>query len=364
MTLSIDCLRSGTAFEQLKAVWQTLERKDTECTPFSTWAWQSRWWQYIGRERGRLRLLIVRNGSEVVGIVPMFINTVAVKGLRSANTLAFTGDVPGLNVVHHGMVCLPKFRQLIAPALLKHLPSLKGWNKLRFNGLLADSTLAMAALESDHLSFESKASDEAQLPLQTRKLTSWVEYRNEQGARRVKLLSKISAALRQSGECELSICSSRDSFDDGMKSYSRLNSVDTQSTDGDAVEQSESDLFLNDLLKEFYSQDQLWQVTLSREEHIVGVQQYFLWRGELILVQSAFDPELERLSADTFMLAYVIKRAIEQTAYRLSVLKDDAQRYNDFVTQSMNIAVLQYSSSRVRQLFAPVIRPFTARKAR
>ncbi|MFF5188216.1 GNAT family N-acetyltransferase [Streptomyces sp. NPDC000345] len=58
------------AFAGLAPAWDRLYRRCATATPFQTHAWLHSWWLSYGR-RGRLRLLVVRDGTELVAVAPL-----------------------------------------------------------------------------------------------------------------------------------------------------------------------------------------------------------------------------------------------------------------------------------------------------
>ncbi len=364
MNLSIEYLRSGTAFEQIKAVWETLERKDPQCSPFLSWAWQSAWWQRFGRDHGRLRLLIVRDGQQVVAISPMFINTAAMLGLPTVNTLAFTGDVQGLCVNHEGMICLPRYRSLAIQTLLNHLPTLKGWKKICLNGLLTHSEFAWAAKKSSGLSLDRNNAKQTMYAKQQSLPSSWAAFRNDREGLLGDLLSTTSVELRKLGGFELSICSSLRELERGLLIYQNMVDEGKSLSASRANVESASFAFVAEQIKEFFIKDQLWQISLIVDDQVLCIQHYLLWRSDLILIQSGVAPEYEHLDIEKFVLAYAVKRGIEHVIGRMVVLLRQADNYQDYVTESLSVSNWQYSPSKLRRWLNPVLRPFRFGKSR
>ncbi|NLE76482.1 MAG: GNAT family N-acetyltransferase [Chloroflexi bacterium] len=68
MTLTV--YDSPAAFQRLRAEWNPLVRASAFDNLFMTWEWQTTWWQHLGT--GQLCVLEVREGEELLGIVPLF----------------------------------------------------------------------------------------------------------------------------------------------------------------------------------------------------------------------------------------------------------------------------------------------------
>lgn len=64
---------SPAAFDLLRPHWNTLVRAGRFDNLFMTWEWQTTWWRHLGA--GELYVLEVRDDGELVGIVPLYLET-------------------------------------------------------------------------------------------------------------------------------------------------------------------------------------------------------------------------------------------------------------------------------------------------
>ncbi|UQX01551.1 GNAT family N-acetyltransferase [Streptomyces sp. RerS4] len=70
--LSVTLCRDPRQFAALEEPWTRLLRGCSTATPFQSHAWLHSWWLSYGKE-GRLRLLLVRRGRELVGVAPLML---------------------------------------------------------------------------------------------------------------------------------------------------------------------------------------------------------------------------------------------------------------------------------------------------
>lgn len=68
--LSVDVCTDERAFAELAGEWERLYRACPSATPFQSHAWLHSWWLSYGRP-GRLRLVLVRRGGELVAAAPL-----------------------------------------------------------------------------------------------------------------------------------------------------------------------------------------------------------------------------------------------------------------------------------------------------
>lgn len=67
-------------FDQLKGEWNELLHRSTSDRVFSTWEWQSTWWEVY--QPGKLFVITCRDeGDRLIGLAPWFVETHPVKGL-------------------------------------------------------------------------------------------------------------------------------------------------------------------------------------------------------------------------------------------------------------------------------------------
>ena len=69
-TLTTELVTDERAFADLAPQWARLYRSCASATPFQTHSWLHSWWQSYGRP-GRLRLVLARDGDELVAAAPL-----------------------------------------------------------------------------------------------------------------------------------------------------------------------------------------------------------------------------------------------------------------------------------------------------
>jgi len=354
--LVVDCLRSRSSLDQLKGVWQALECADDQCTPFASWVWADGWWREFGLESDRLRILIVRNGKEVVGLCPLYRRTTRHYRFLSVTTLALLGAVPGIQAVHPGVIAQPRFRKLSEIAIMQHLPKLKGWDTLDLNALDVDSSFA--ALARDKLRTERGVVAEeltSQIDEQTLQ-GSWNEFLATDDGLRALELKRLGKKFMAVGFCELSLTSTRHDLADSQDKLYSLNRqpADTRNTPDNSVATQQS--FFKGVVSELFVAHMLWQLTLHIDGQVVAVQHYFLWRGDLLLFQSASASELDELDVAKYLLAYAIKRGMGQSFGRVRIHCLPSGFAHPFVAQSACCSQLRFTPSGGNRLVAKVLK--------
>lgn len=72
--LTVQCVEDAWGFTALRPRWSELLRASDADNPFLTWEWLHTWWVHVAGS-ANLRLIVVRDGDEVVAIAPMYLVT-------------------------------------------------------------------------------------------------------------------------------------------------------------------------------------------------------------------------------------------------------------------------------------------------
>lgn len=352
--LVVDCLSHDSSLEQLKGIWQTLERVDTQCTPFSSWLWANTWWTELRPKNSQLSIVIVKNGQEVVGVCPLYSHTIQHLKIFPMTTLALIGAVPRIQTTHPCVLSHPRFRKLVEIAVMKYLPTLKGWHALELDGIDVESSVAAVArfcLKTRRGTAPAVIQTNIE---QENLLCTWKEYqlkgRGDRGADLNHLSKELKALASSSESCELSICSTRHDLNESQDRLYALNRSMDEHGNFPVNSNACEERFFKRVVSEFFLADMLWQVTLKIDAETVGVQHYFIWRGELMLFQGAYAPKLPRPDFARFMLAYAIKRGIGQALMLIRIHSLEPALVSSMVSERVSVAQLRFTPSLVRRV--------------
>lgn len=78
-------ISSPDSFAELAGEWKELVRDSPTATPFQTWEWQATWVKHFARS-GRLHVVALREGDDLVGLMPMVQRRRAWKTLKAIGT--------------------------------------------------------------------------------------------------------------------------------------------------------------------------------------------------------------------------------------------------------------------------------------
>ena len=207
-SLVVDCMSDAHSFEQLKQVWQSLERADPCCKPFNTWHWLSLWWACYQQSDFRLAIIVVRQGRRVVAIAPFYTSTVAELRVLRIRVLRFIGTGGDTSPDYMNIVALPQYRETAERLIINFLPQVPAWTKLLLRDVATPSSLSKCIEQ-----FVQHQAGFAQRPaphliLTARLPQTWEEYRARLTRKRRKQINHRRNRLDAAGQWALSICAS------------------------------------------------------------------------------------------------------------------------------------------------------------
>ena len=113
--ITIEAIKDFDKFLELKPVWNTLLAESDVDAPFLTFEWLSNWWTNFGKG-SELLILLVKDGSEIIGMAPLMIRRMKYRSLpvRSVTFMA--------NYYSHrsGLILIRREKEVVS-CVLKYL---------------------------------------------------------------------------------------------------------------------------------------------------------------------------------------------------------------------------------------------------
>jgi len=145
-TLTIEEIRTNEAFRALEPHWNALLDRCDRQEIYLTFEWISSWWRCFGTKEKSLLLLVVRDGTEIVGIAPFMEQHGHLLGLpvRSIEFLSMAeyADSPS-NCAASLDFIIPGRHDEVIGAIMEHLRG-HAWDLLRLNPIPRSSSTAEA----------------------------------------------------------------------------------------------------------------------------------------------------------------------------------------------------------------------------
>lgn len=110
-----------TDFQEIKDEWMALEKEGHIPTVFQTYDWMETWWKHLGF-RGRKLILAAYEDKELIGIAPLYISKLIVKGVPIFNVVRLIGAGES---DYQAFILKGGREEIGLKALLAHLKDLK-----------------------------------------------------------------------------------------------------------------------------------------------------------------------------------------------------------------------------------------------
>ena len=128
--LTIREVRTTDELQSLSRDWDKLLGHRGEEVLASNFLWISRWWAHLGGNRV-LRVLVAEDGNRVVGIAPLYVETIFKQSLLPVKICSFIGD--GLS--DYGCLLADGDRTAICASFLHHLVKSSDWHELQLRNI-------------------------------------------------------------------------------------------------------------------------------------------------------------------------------------------------------------------------------------
>jgi CelD/BcsL family acetyltransferase involved in cellulose biosynthesis len=336
-----------TDFDQLLSLedaWSELEGQSSAATVFQSLPWIRAWWQAFGKNL-QLSTIVVRDGTSVVGILPL---------LRNGKYLRFVGT-PGAD--YCDCLCVEEMGPEVLATALRTLLKMDGWHVCRFGNLQKRSQLVRYLRDLpeeilDHLSL-SPIGRQSSLIL-TDERDRWIA-----DMRRKPGLKRHRNKLYRSGEVRFRHLETRE------EAHSMLRTLFEQHIYRRAMA-GEYSQFLSSRWREFYTalvdeldlREHLRFTVLELDDKVVACHLGFQSRRSLILYKPTFDIDSWELSPGDVLLSellgYAGERGLDEVDFTIGI-----EQYKEhFTNYSSDIfcATLDHSSvsASLRHLAEPV----------
>ncbi|MHB8507584.1 MAG: GNAT family N-acetyltransferase [Candidatus Dormibacteria bacterium] len=312
--LRVEVSATGEDFVRLKDEWVALETRAAEDNIFLTWTWQHAWWQELGAGR-RLDLLTFHAGERLVGVAPTFWDD-----QDGAAVVRFGG---GLEVTDYlGFIVEEGFEDAVGRAFMRHFKesceATLDLHFLRSDGVtLAALRTAATALGMDAVEEEEEVSPRISLG------GDWEAYLGGLGKKDRHELRRKRRRLEDAGGWIVRE-TRPEALGNDLEVFFQLHEKSSR---------AKSD-FLTPEMKAFFRhaahdlQREGWLSlrTLDYAGVPVAAVLGFVYRGRLLLYNSGYDPEYNRLSCGFVMMTEEVRLAIEAGLTEVDFLRGN-ERY-------------------------------------
>lgn len=134
MQLKVKAISDVNEFYSLKDQWEDLLSHSLANKLFLSWQWQFSWWSTWGDKLGlKLQILQVYDASELVGLAPLYLDDINIKGVYTLTRMQFIGNAWGkvatVRTEYLEFIVSAKKEDAVCEALIKYIAALKEWDE-------------------------------------------------------------------------------------------------------------------------------------------------------------------------------------------------------------------------------------------
>ncbi len=325
--IQVRVVESAAELSLLADEWELLQKDSAVTSVFATFDWLYLWWKTYHRGRP-LRLLLARDGDALVGILPLYVDTVSM--LRfPVRLLRFVGTGGDTSPDDLGPVLARGREREVAQALADATMRMPGWDVLKLTDMdpgCAFTTVMAATANNSWLGCLTGRSELiAHLALPAT-FDAWLQSLHRDRRYRVRNVRK---KLNAAHPARFFVWQDAATLDQGVDRLIHLHRKRWEKLgQSHAFSTPEYVDFHRAVMHACMVRDRLRLYCLEMDGQIVAMSYFYKFRDTVYLMQSGFDPDYSDLKPGQVLLGYVVESAIGEGHKVLDFLRGD-HRYKD-----------------------------------
>lgn len=324
---SITTLRD---LESLRSDWVALQDRMPETSIFMTWEWQFLWWKHYGQGQP-LRVLVVKDGEKVLGILPLYLQRRRVFRFFPVRLLRNVGTGGDTTPDDLDPLIDPDQAEAVAAALVNHLLTQPlGQDLMCLADFQPGSVFARLLHQgSVHRSRSLHEGNSATITYTPLPL-SWDAYLESLHRDRRNVIRRFRRKLEATPGARLFTWSDLHSLDEGVDRLIELHHARWTEKGGSHAFRSDAYCgFHREVMRTLFAQGRLRLHGAEVDGHIVALLYCYRFRDRVLYFQGGFDPEIASLRPGLTLMGYAIEQAIAEGAQVFDMLRGE----HDFKTQ-------------------------------
>lgn len=301
----------------LEPLWNGLCERAGIDHPFLTHEWIRSWWECFGPDDG-LRVLVLRDGGQPVGLVPLMADRTRTFGIELARLgFPWNAHTPRFDLL------VPDRSDEAVEVLWRHLRDLEGWDLLQLCQLPEESSVAHHLAErfarDGYLVGRWASSRSPYVSIEG----DWKDYmaslsRKARGQVRNRLRN-----LRSQGEVELEVLDGSEGLEDALDEGFRLEAAAWKGDAGTAIlSRPDSRAFYRILARRTAERGWLRLFFLKLDGRRIAFNYALVYRRILYCLKVGYEPELARSSPGNVLFFLALRDAFAQGLREFDFLGD------------------------------------------
>src|SRR3989344_7303272 len=337
MKTNIQIIDTTEGFEALRNDWDRLLHNAASASVFSSWEWQYHWWLHYGKCRA-LRLLVVRNDrDEILGILPLYIQSVTFLRFVPLSMLRLVGTGGDTSPGYMGPLLEPATEQDTCLSLSQFiLEKLNGWDALDFTDMPGDSVFAKTlADQAGRIGLRYDNHAISSIPI-IRLPATWEDYLSSLHRDQRYRVRKMRRKIIEAFTVKFHVWESHDRLDEVIDSLIALHHLRWQQH----VKQSSAFAspayisFHRDTIKACFRRGWIRIYCLTLNDRIAAIYYCYRFRNEIFYFQSGFDPAFEDYVPGQVLLGYAVEDAINEGNKVFDLLKGQYRYKTEWANDS------------------------------
>lgn len=371
--IEIHVINSDDCFERLQQDWERLSDATTHPGIFTSWAWQSCWWNQYGRGYAadrQLHIMVARlaDSGEIVGLLPTYTYKQRVLKLFPIRMLSFIGTGGDTSPDYLNPLCDPGHEVAVCDAFAESLAQ-QAWSVLSLHDIGTDFTFRnalqrqLAESQIHHHSGQTAEIAWISLP------DEWDGYLSTLSRNRRYQIRQQRRKFEAAGTTRFYVWQDRDRLDHAIDALIELHLKRWEPRDTNHAFSTEYYVnFHRELMHLLFAQNQLRLYCLELEGKLVAMLYCYRWKEQVCFYQGGFDPGYEGLRVGNVIMGYAIEHAINEGNQVFDMLKGD-YRYKRSLAKGKNhtwhVTAVRFSVPgliyRFRHEFLPSIKKVVRR---
>ncbi|MBP6250841.1 MAG: GNAT family N-acetyltransferase [Leptothrix sp. (in: Bacteria)] len=328
--MQVHLITTTEALEALRNDWVALQDRMPGTSVFMTWEWQFIWWKHYGQGQP-LRVLVVKDGERVLGILPLYLQRRRVFKFFPVRLLRNVGTGGDTTPDDLDPLIDPDQVEAVAAALVDHLLTQPLGQDLTCladfqPGSVFARLLHQGSVNRSRSLHEGSSATITYTPLPL----SWDAYLESLHRDRRNVIRRFRRKLEATPGARLFTWSDLHSLDEGVDRLIELHHARWTEKGGSHAFRSDAYCgFHREVMRTLFAQGRLRLHGAEVDGHIVALLYCYRFRDRVLYFQGGFDPEVASLRPGLTLMGYAIEQAIAEGAQVFDMLRGEY----DFKTQ-------------------------------
>ncbi|MBI3899537.1 MAG: GNAT family N-acetyltransferase [Gammaproteobacteria bacterium] len=321
--MNLTVVDSVPAFEGLRDRWDALVDTAEHASIFTTWSWQWHWWRHYGNDQA-LRILQVEEAGQLLGILPLYIETVKPFPGVSVRVLRFVGTGGDTSPDYLDALIRRGDEDRVASILAQYLVrELNGWDVASITDLHADSAFRRAlAAALAAAAIECRASMSARISYIDLPAT-WDDYLAAQSRDRRYTVRNTRRKFESLPDARFFVWQEQ-SVDKAVDRLIELHHLRWQQKgEAHAFSSPAYVSFHRELMQALQDKNQLRLYCMETGGAVIAMYYCYRFRDTVYYFQGGFDPSHERARPGLCLMGYAIEHAIQEGNHTFDMLRGE-----------------------------------------